>query len=154
VVEVLKKIPQLKVYFPKSKQTKDRVKRLLLWYDPLYRQMKEFQGTRLIFDYVEEKYVEKELGKNISFDEATDEEKIRVKVVKRIRPRVVIDKDTVEVSCKDLLDNWFKTYSNYNLTTAKKERSDSVSTVFEVEKTEVDQFTYDLNRHKFRYQVI
>lgn len=147
-------MPQIKVYFPLDKKTKDRDKRTLFWYDLLYRKMEEFQGSRLIFDYVEEKYVEREFSKNIKFDDATETEKLRFKTIKRNKPRVVVDKDAVETSCKVLLDNWFDTYSNYNDTTVEKNVSDTRSTTFEVDDKELEQFVEDLDRNKFRYQVL
>lgn len=111
------------------------IEQQLYWYDIEKKEMLKFVGSSLSFKY--------------KYDDSLDKPKYRLlpEVVQegRLEPTKQIDKKAIL--------NWFDKYQNYNHTKARIISQSSVGRNFEVPQQEIDQFTYDLQRNGFRFEV-
>ena len=114
-----------------------KIIRDLFWYDPEYQILRKFKGTRMDWEY----YYDTSLSKPKN----------------RLIPQIVTAEQQVTVLRKDIKDiiKWFDNYQNYNSTNIEIDHvlPGKKGVVFEVPDNEVDDFTYDLERNNFNYEV-
>lgn len=138
---------------------KEPVKRTLLWYDAFYKKMKQFDCTKLDFDYKEEKFVEVPVHgilQKIPEDEATNlqKETLGVRNIRIMRPRPVIhEKTIIEIREINPVEPWFDKFMNYsNFDISVSDRTNN-SITFQVEEgKDADEFEGELYRNRFNYR--
>ena len=132
----------------------------LVWFDPLFGDLKEFKGTKLKYTYIEESFVEVD-GKNIPADTATEDEKEEhgIKKVKRLKaePVTITVKEKNKVIDGDAVEKWFSGFANYNNTSARVSSTASNGVVFDVDdskRDDIDHFLYSLERNRIKFRIL
>ena len=141
--------------------TKERDRSLdkeILWFDPLYGDIKKFQGTKLKFSYVEESFVDID-GKKIPSDDATEEARSRygVSKMKRLKaePVSIAARERYKEVDTDAVEKWFVHHTNYNDTSAKIASRPKEGVVFDIDESvdDVDYFLYSLDRNRIKFRI-
>jgi len=113
---------------------KKKIERELLVYDHVHKKMIKLNGGKLAFEYGKDE----ELGTYRLMPKAEDVYEI---------------KSVTEMN-KDSVTTWFDIYANYNETTATVDEKLDNGTVFNVDKDEIDKFTYSLERQNMRFKIL
>ncbi|KKM60263.1 hypothetical protein LCGC14_1543630 [marine sediment metagenome] len=123
----------------KNKPILKKMKRTLIWYDPIKREMQVFEGGQLSFEYREDDYLKERGDKNIF----------------RMLPEVIDleERGFDSVSNKDDIIKWFNNYLNYNDSEAEISIENPDGIVFVVPNEESDDFVYQLERNGFIYSI-
>ncbi|NJL70397.1 MAG: hypothetical protein HC888_01705 [Candidatus Competibacteraceae bacterium] len=108
----------------------------LYWYDSDAGEMLAFSGSHLEYDYVWNAQLQKY----------------------RLEPRATVVKVASHVQTKgdpQRIKRWWNDYQNYNATNAEVVQLSSglSNTVFDVPDDELDDFTYELERAGFQFEV-
>ena len=119
----------------------------LNWYDPIKKEMQYFEGDYLDFKYVEDEYL-------VAMD-ASDRLKKGIKSTYRMLPVVAhIEKKSKEESEDKRFKKFFNNYLNYNFSNVVANLGDKNRATCLVPDEEFDDFSYQLERQGFNYEVI
>ena len=128
-------MPTIIVNIPIIKEElKEKVSRDLFWYDVKMKKMMQFKGGRLEYEY---KYDEK-LKMNRMLPKVIDVEVSHYK----------------EVKSNEAIEKWIKTYTNYNDVDIILESKNEDNYTFTVQKKDLDDFVYGLERNNFNFDLI
>jgi len=118
----------------------------LNWYDPIKKEMQYFEGDYLEFRYVEDEYL---VAMN-----ASDRLKKGIKSTYRMMPVVVhVEKKSNKESEDERFKKFFDNYLNYNVSDIIANLGNKSRAVCVVPDAEVDDFSYQLNRQGFNYEI-
>jgi hypothetical protein len=118
----------------------------LNWYDPIKQEMQYFEGDYLDFQYVEDEYL-------VAMT-AADRLKKGIKSTYRMLPIVArIEKKSNEESEDKRFKKFFDNYLNYNVSNVMANLGDTRRAVCLVPDDEVEDFSYQLNRQGFYYEI-
>ena len=126
------------IEFGKSnKSTKDPIVNKLTWYDPIKKEMLEFEGTSLTFEYRLDPYLNR-LGYANPY---------------RLLPKPVVfnKKHNKSISRKKDFDHFIKVYNNYARHEVVIIGKDSNGVIVQVADSEADDFKDELHKHKFKF---
>jgi hypothetical protein len=134
------------IYRNRSEPTKVLTKNKLQWYDPLKKEMQHFEGGCLEFEYIEDQYLVA-IGSQQRSNQG-------IHSTFRLLPKAV---DLEIISTHKVSDNkkflkFFDNYLNYNMSeiTAKTGKE---NTICFVPNDEFEDFSYQLERHGFNYEI-
>jgi len=134
-------------YTIKNKFVKVKMKNTIRWYDIVRGEMLEFEGGRLIFEYREDTYLV-EMG---------EEERLKrgIDGTYRLLPKVVDSemREQKKISNKRNVEKWFDNYLSYNNSFAEIDFVGEDNIIFHVPDKEADDFTYQLERNSFNYNI-
>lgn len=135
-------------YRNRTKSVKTPVKNQLTWYDPIKKEMLYFEGGQLEFEYKEDEYL-------IKMD-ASERLRLGIKSTFRLLPKVTELKSITRQKVLDnnMFEKFLSNYLNYNnsqISTSSKEKD---YIVCNVSNNELDDFTYQLHRQGFEYQIL
>jgi len=134
-------------YRNRTEPSKKSVNNNLQWYDPIKKELQHFEGGHLQFEYKEDEYLVA-LG-------ASERLNRGVRSTFRLLPKV----SDLEIKCtvKSLDDKmfgkFFDNYLNYNTSKITVNISKKTSAICEVPNEEVEDFTYQLERQGFQYEI-
>ena len=134
-------------YRNRTSPSKISVENQLQWYDPIKKEMIHFEGGHLEFEYREDAYLVK--------TKATERSRRGIRSTFRLLPKVT---DLQIRSTKKTLDDdgfikFFNSYLNYNISDITVDISSKTTATCSVPDKEVDDFTYQLERQGFHYEV-
>jgi len=129
----------------------------ILWYDPLYKKMRRFLASKLKYVYVKEEYVSTPQG-IIPLDEASEQESRHygVQSVWRLRAEpdsfdIIIEEKVLD---EDAIPDWFKMYHSTSNSTAKIISKEGNGLTFVLDDSELEDFLYELDRHRIRFRIM
>jgi hypothetical protein len=145
----------------------------IIWYDHFFKKTLTFNCSKLDFKYEKIKYFENNDGSKYTYDEVLNDYKEKfshkysddeiekyvsgfVKETMSLRPHPVTFSfaSAENTSNPSDLQNWLKTYLNYNSSSASVLANSDKGIIFDVEKKEIDQFLYNLERSGFFYDLL
>jgi hypothetical protein len=126
-------------------KSKENITSELKWYDPIKKEMLFFSGGKLDFEYREDPYLIKMSGE--------EKRKLGIKSNYRLLPKVVNIKINKNIVSSDqlMIEKWFKDYLNYNNSEATIVESSREGIMFDVPDSELDYFTYQIERKGFQF---
>lgn len=134
-------------YRKRSQSSKGLVKNNLQWYDPIKKEIQKFEGGQLEFEYKEDEYL---------VAMGADKRSNRgIYSTFRLLPKV---SDLETISTRGVLDDdvfmkFFDGYLNYNTSEALVDYEQKGIAICHVPDEEVDDFSYQLNRQGFTYEI-
>ena len=134
-------------YRNRTSPSRTSVKSNLQWYDPIKKEIQSFEGGQLEFEYKEDEYLVA-MG-------STERNKRDIRSTFRLLPKVseLKIRSTRGVLDDKLFVKFFDNYLNYNTSDIKINISDTNRTICDVPDEEVEDFSYQLNRHGFNYEI-
>lgn len=134
-------------YRNRTSPSKSLVKNSLQWYDPIKKEIQRFEGGQLEFEYKEDGYLVA-MG-------ATERTSRGICSTFRLLPKV---SDLSVISTRGILDDnlfikFFDDYLNYNTSSVAINISDKKMSICDVPDEEVEDFSYQLNRQGFNYEI-
>ncbi len=135
------------IYRNRKALSKTLVKNSLQWYDPIKKEIQSFEGGQLEFEYKEDEYL-------VSMG-ATKRLNRGILSTFRLLPKV----SNLEIrSTKGVLDDrvfikFFDNYLNYNTSEVLVDYGEKDSAICHVPDEEVEDFSYQLNRQGFNYEI-
>lgn len=139
---------QIMVNYPiKKEKIFQDIKKEIFWYDFIKKEMTKFKGTNLRFKYQEDPFLVK----------MEEQERLKrgIKTIYRYLPEIE-NKQTYNIKEKiekNKIENFFTTYLNYNNSNITVNYTDENSMFFNVPEKEVDDFSYQLERNNFNYNI-
>ena len=128
----------LTIEFGKSNQsTEESILNKLTWYDPIKKEMLEFEGTSLTFEYRIDPYLQ-----TLGYDNPY-----------RLLPKPVIfkKKHNTNISRKKDFDHFVKSYNNRARYEVVIIGRDSNGAIVQVVDNDADDFKDELHKHKFKF---
>jgi hypothetical protein len=128
-------------------KSKENINSEFRWYDSIKKEMLFFSGGKLDFEYREDPYLVK-MGKE-------QREKLGIKSTYRLLPKVVNIKINKNIVSSDqlIIEKWFKDYTNYNNSEATIIESSREGIMFDVPESELDYFTYQIERKGLQFSL-
>lgn len=133
-------------YFVKENFKKEVIKEKLQWYDIFKKEILEFEGTKLDFEYKQDPYL-------VALGEE-GRKKVGAKSTYRLLPKVC-DIECVNYNKKEVKKNdkeimkFFMNYLNYNNSNIFIEAETDSEISFNVPDNEVDDFIYQAHRNGY-----
>ena len=134
------------IYRKRNESTKALSKNDLNWYDPIKKEMQHFEGGQLEFKYKEDEYLVA-MG-------AEERQKKGIHSTFRLLPEVVDleIKSTAKILDDKLFLKFFDNYLNYNNSNVIIDIKKNSAICF-VPDEEFDDFSYQLERQGFNYEI-
>lgn len=134
------------IYRNRTEPSKTLVKNILQWYDPIKKEIQNFEGGQLEFEYKEDEYLVT-MG-------ASERNQRGIRSTFRLLPKI---SDLEIKSTRGVLDDkiflkFFDGYLNYNNSDVTIDIGNSKRAVCFVPDEEVEDFSYQLNRQGFNYE--
>ncbi len=126
---------------------RENINRELLWYDTIKKELLEFHGGELSFEYKEDDYLVA-MGEQERKNRGITSTFRALPVVKDLSV-TNYKKSTKKTNEKEIRE-WFKRYLNYNDSNIIIESSNVNEINFYVPEDEIDDFVYDAERNGFR----
>jgi len=130
-----------------DKPSKALSKNKLQWYDPLKREMQHFEGGRLEFKYKEDDYL---------IDLGVEERlKQGIHNTFRLLPTVtdLEVKTIIKITDNKIFKKFFDNYLNYNTSEIIANLGHKHVAICLVPNNEVEDFSYQLDRQGFHYEI-
>lgn len=134
-------------YRKRSESSKALVKNNLQWYDPIKKELLKFEGGQLEFEYKEDEYLIA-MGHTERFNRG-------IRSTYRLLPKIA---DLEIKSTRGVLDDntfmkFFDGYLNYNISEVIVDYGEKGIATCHVPDKEVDDFSYELERRGFYYEI-
>jgi len=123
------------LFSTKYKDNVEEIKNKLLWYDPVFKEMKKIEGGRLGFEYREDEDLIK-IGYSNPY-----------RMVPKIEP--VYKKIKTKSSDEREIIKWFDDFQNYRESNSTIVMKTKEGIEFNVPDNEIDEFLYDCERRNF-----
>lgn len=136
------------IYRNRTSPSKTLVTNNLQWYDPIKKEIQLFEGGQLEFEYKEDEYLVA-IG-------ASERNKRGIRSTFRLLPKI---SDLKIKSTRGVLDDkifikFFDNYLNYNNSSITIDISNVKRALCIVADEEVEDFSYQLNRQGFNYEIL
>lgn len=139
---------QIVVTFRDREQpSKKMVTNDLQWYDPIKKEICNFEGGQLVFEYKEDEYL-------VSMG-ANERLKRGIRSTFRLLPKIkdLKIKSQIGVSDNNIFIKFFDNYLNYNISEITASINKKRHAICFVPDEEVEDFSYQLNRQGFYYEI-
>ena len=142
---------------PRAKINVDSpIEKNIHWYDIFYKKMRTFQCTKLDFKYSEERFVQFPDGSRKPVDETTiaEQDEHGIYAINMLRPSpVTFYKKLSTIKVDDGVKKLLNEYDKYNRSQMQIVGETTDSIIVSIPKKELRDFTDELYRNKFEYEV-
>lgn len=135
-------------YRNRTEPAKTSVTSKLQWYDPIKKELQIFEGGQLKFEYKEDEY--------LVAMEATERLSRGIRSTFRLLPKVsdLKIKSTIGVLDNNRFKKFFDSYLNYNISNIIAVFGNKKIATCDVPDEEVEDFSYQLDRQGFNYEIL